>query len=61
MVTVLVVSYLENVRTTQEATMMLTVISSRSAFALYHVEWISCSHWGMFPVRRKTPNPCGEA
>jgi hypothetical protein len=41
--------------------MTLTVIASRSAFAIYHFEWISYSHWGMFSVRRKTSNSCGEA
>jgi hypothetical protein len=61
MVTGLVVSYLGNIRTTEEATMTLTVIASRSPFAIDHFEWISCSHWGMFPVRRKTSNSCGEA
>jgi hypothetical protein len=32
----------------------MTVIASKSASAIDHDEWISCSHWGMFPVRRKT-------
>jgi hypothetical protein len=57
----LVVSYLRNVRTTEETTMKLTVIASCSAFAIDHDEWISCSHWGMFPVRRKSSNSRGEA
>jgi hypothetical protein len=55
------VSYLKNVRTTKETTMKLTVIASRSEFAIDHDEWISCSHWGMFPVPRKTSNSRGEA
>jgi len=55
----LVVSYLRNVCTTKEATVM--VIASDSAFAINHDEWISYSHWGMFPVRRKTSNSRGEA
>jgi hypothetical protein len=28
--------------------MTLTIVASRSAFD--HDEWISYSHWGMFPV-----------
>lgn len=32
----------------------MTVTASRSASAIKHHEWISCSHWGMFPVLRKT-------
>jgi hypothetical protein len=42
-----VVSYLHNVRTTKEA----TVNQQRD-----HDEWISYSHWGMFPVERKSSN-----
>jgi hypothetical protein len=41
--------------------MKLTVIASRSALAIDHDEWISLSHWGMFPVRRKSSNSRGEA
>jgi hypothetical protein len=52
----LVVSYLRNGRTTKETAMSLTVIASRSAFAINHYEWISYSHWGMFPVRLKSSN-----
>jgi hypothetical protein len=55
----LVVSYLSNVRTTKET--IMTVIASGSAFSINHDEWISYSHWGMFPVRRKTTNSRGEA
>jgi hypothetical protein len=40
--------------------MKLTIIASRSAFAIDHDEWISCSHWGMFPVSRKPSNSFGE-
>jgi hypothetical protein len=47
----LVVSYLSNVRKTKET--IMPVIASASAFAINHDEWISYSHWGMFPVRRK--------
>jgi hypothetical protein len=39
----------------------MTVIASGSAFVINHDEWISYSHWGMFPVRRKTSNSLGEA
>ncbi|MGY3587588.1 hypothetical protein ACVIGB_003360 [Bradyrhizobium sp. USDA 4341] len=31
----------------------MTSTTSATAFATDHDEWISCSHWGMFPVRRK--------
>ncbi|MGY4310852.1 hypothetical protein ACVWW1_000155 [Bradyrhizobium sp. JR3.5] len=31
----------------------MTSTTSATAFATDHGEWISCSHWGMFPVRRK--------
>lgn len=48
----LVVSYLTIVRTAKET--IMTVIASGSASAVNQTEWISCSHWGMFPVRRKT-------
>jgi hypothetical protein len=41
--------------------MGLTVTASYSAFRFYHDEWISCSHWGMFPARRASPNSCDEA
>jgi hypothetical protein len=41
--------------------MKSTVIASRSAFAIDHNEWISCSHWGMFPLPRKISNSRGEA
>ncbi len=41
--------------------MKLTVIASYSAFAIDHDEWISYSHWGMFPVRRKSSHSRGEA
>ena len=41
--------------------MKSTVNASRSPSAVDHDEWISYSHWGMFPVRRKSPNSRGEA
>jgi hypothetical protein len=41
--------------------MTLTVVESRSAFTFHHNKWISCSHWGMFPVRRKRSNSRDEA
>jgi hypothetical protein len=41
--------------------MKSTVIGLHSAFVIDRDEWISCSHWGMFPVRRKSANPGGEA
>jgi hypothetical protein len=46
------VSYLMNVRAAKET--IMTVIASGPASAVNQTEWISCSHWGMFPVRRKT-------
>jgi len=46
-------SYLKNVHVTKEVTMK-TAIESRSALAIDHDEWISCSHWGMFPVPTRT-------
>jgi hypothetical protein len=46
----LVVPYLKNVRTTEETTMKSTVVASRFASAFDHNKWVSCSHWGMFPV-----------
>ena len=57
----LVVPYVGDARTTKETTMKLTAITSRSAFTIDHDEWISCSHWGMFPLRRKSSNWRGEA
>jgi hypothetical protein len=48
-------SYLVIVRTTKELAM--AVIASEHEFAI-NSEWISCSHWGLFPVRHAT---CGEA
>jgi hypothetical protein len=41
--------------------MKLTVIASRSAFGVDHDGWISCSHWGMFPVPRMTSDARGRA
>jgi hypothetical protein len=41
--------------------MKLMVVASRSAFTFDHNKWISYSHWGMFPVRRKSSNSHGEA
>jgi hypothetical protein len=32
--------------------MKLTATASSSALAIDQEEWVSCSHWGMFPVRR---------
>lgn len=34
--------------------MKLTEIASHAAPVIHHDEWISCSHWGMFSVRRKS-------
>jgi hypothetical protein len=51
----LAVPYFMNVRTPKET--IMTVIASRSASAIHHNEWISCSHWGMFPARRKARAP----
>jgi hypothetical protein len=36
--------------------MKSTINASRSAFTVDHDEWISYSHWGLFPVRRKSSN-----
>jgi hypothetical protein len=41
--------------------MKLTVAASRFALTFDHREWISYSHWGMFPVRRKCSDWRGEA
>jgi hypothetical protein len=41
--------------------MKLTVVPSSSAFTFHHNKWVSYSHWGMFPVRRKCSNSRGEA
>jgi hypothetical protein len=49
----LAVPYLRCGRTTKETTMKSTIIPSCSERVIGHDEWISCSHWGMFPVRRK--------
>jgi hypothetical protein len=56
----LAVSYLGNIHATKETTMKLTAIT-RSAFATDHDEWVSYSHWGMFPVRQKSSGSRGEA
>ena len=52
MVTILAVSYLRSVHMRKETAM--TVVVSESAFAINYGEWISYSHWGMFPVQRST-------
>lgn len=31
----------------------MTSTTSASAFATDHDEWVSCSHWGMFPAGRE--------
>lgn len=49
MVTVLAIPYLRNAHTMKEKTMM--IVASGSAVAINHDEWISYSHWGMFPVK----------
>jgi hypothetical protein len=46
----LVVSYLRSI--VQGRRKPMTDIASRSAFAINLEVWISCSHWGMFPVQR---------
>jgi hypothetical protein len=48
-VTVLAIPYLRSARTIKETTMM--IVTSGSAFAVNRDEWISYSHWGMFPVK----------
>jgi hypothetical protein len=32
----------------------MAAVTSGSELAIDHDEWISCSHWGMFPARRET-------
>jgi hypothetical protein len=32
----------------------MAVIASELEFAIDDDEWISCSHWGLFPVRQRT-------
>jgi hypothetical protein len=61
MVTVWSSLILRNVRTIKERTMKLTVVASCFAFTFDHNKWISYSHWGMFPVRRKSSNSRGDA
>jgi len=46
-----VASYLNNVRPTKETTM-----HKRADDMNVHDEWISCSHWGMFPLERNPSN-----
>ncbi|MGY4435017.1 hypothetical protein ACVWWO_007494 [Bradyrhizobium sp. F1.13.1] len=41
--------------------MKSSVNASRSQLAADHEEWISYSHWGMFPLRRKSSNSRDEA
>jgi hypothetical protein len=41
--------------------MTSTVAKLRSAFAFDDDKWISYSHWGMFPARRRLRNSRGEA
>jgi hypothetical protein len=51
-----VVPYLNNIRTTKETTVKQTATALSPAFAIDHDEWISYSHWGMFPLGRKSSN-----
>jgi hypothetical protein len=32
----------------------MAVVASGSRLEIDHDEWISCSHWGMFPVWQET-------
>jgi hypothetical protein len=52
--------YVRSVRLTMETTMKSTPVTSRSAFSLDHREWISCSHWGLFPAPERSPKTRGE-
>jgi hypothetical protein len=52
--------YVRSVRLTMETTMQSTPATSRSAFSLDNREWISCSHWGLFPVPAKSLETRGE-
>ena len=53
------VPYLTDVRT-KETIMKLTVVAPRAAFAFDGDQWVSYSHWGMFPVRRDSQDSHGE-
>jgi hypothetical protein len=40
--------------------MQATSIASNSALTFNHDKWISCSHWGLFPVPAKSSEERGE-
>src|SRR5437899_30626 len=46
-----VASYVDNIRTAKETTMNKGADDMSD-----HDEWISCSHWGMFPLERESLN-----
>jgi hypothetical protein len=52
--------YVRSVRAIKEITMQSKPIASYSALAFDHDRWISCSHWGLFPVPAKSPEKRGE-
>ena len=35
-------------------------IAAQSASGFDHHKWISCSHWGLFPVPEAPPNVSGQ-
>jgi hypothetical protein len=40
--------------------MQSTPVVSHSAFTFDYHEWISCSHWGLFPVAEKSRKKYSE-
>ncbi len=40
--------------------MQATSIASNSALTFDRDKWISCSHWGLFPMLEKYPEKRGE-
>jgi hypothetical protein len=52
-----VAHYLNTVRTTGETDVVQIVNDTYGADDMSdYEEWISCSHWGMFKLQRKSPN-----
>jgi hypothetical protein len=44
----------------EEITMQATSIASHPALTFDHDKWISCSHWGLFPVPENSSEKRGE-
>lgn len=40
--------------------MQATSIASNSALTFDRDKWISCSHWGLFPMPEKSSEKCSE-